>query len=101
MYEFLDYAVAGYMVEHPNTSRYSVMREVVGMAYSESLPEPMAKRLERNSLMNKRTLLEQHYIQQALLPDTISELDLRESMEILDELKKKFHLTFVITYGVY
>jgi hypothetical protein len=51
--------------------------------------------------MNKRTLLEQHYIQQALLPDTISELDLRESMEILDELKKKFHLTFVITYGVY
>lgn len=31
----------------------------------------------------------------------ISELDLKESLEILDELKKKFNLTFVIEYGVY
>ena len=31
----------------------------------------------------------------------ISELDLQESLGILDELKKKFNLKFVVEYGVY
>lgn len=32
---------------------------------------------------------------------TISELDLMESLEILDVLKSNFRLTFVVEYGVY
>lgn len=32
---------------------------------------------------------------------TISELDLKESLPILDKLKKKFNLVFVVSYGVY
>lgn len=32
---------------------------------------------------------------------TISELDLVESLEILDALKSNFRLTFVVEYGVY
>jgi len=32
---------------------------------------------------------------------TISELDLRESLGILDDLQKKFNLVFAVEYGVY
>ncbi len=32
---------------------------------------------------------------------TISELDLKESLFILDKLKDKFNINFVISYGVY
>ncbi len=32
---------------------------------------------------------------------TISELDLRESLSILDALQRKFNLVFVVEYGVY
>lgn len=32
---------------------------------------------------------------------TISELDLKESLPILNKLKKKFNFLFVVTYGVY
>lgn len=49
VYENIQHAMESYMELFPDTNHYAVLREIVSLAYSENLPEPLSTRLERNS----------------------------------------------------
>lgn len=49
LYENIQHAADRYVEAFPNTSRYSALNEIVGLAHKDYLPEPLGTRLERNT----------------------------------------------------
>lgn len=48
LYETMQHLADNYMQSFPNVRRNSVLRELVGLAYEDMLPEPLSIRLNRN-----------------------------------------------------
>jgi len=48
LYETMQHLADSYMESFPNVRRNSVLREIVGLAYEDMLPEPLSIRLNRN-----------------------------------------------------
>lgn len=49
LYENIQASVDWYMNNFPNTNRYSVLQEIIGLAHKDYLREPLGTRLERNT----------------------------------------------------